>query len=110
MSTNEANQKSESGSTVCSEPLDMEHFRNVHKSAYGFNPRSYPETKSEYDRRIKSMDNHFQEEQEAIRKRVAECNHDFKPYFGSVLACSGCGATTTVSMDGKSKPIDLPLD
>lgn len=99
-----------SKSDVCSEPLDMEHFRNVHKSAYGFNPRSYPKTKAEYDQRIKSMDAHFKEEQEAIRKRVADCNHDFKPYFGSVLACSGCGATTTVSMDGKSKPIDLPLD
>lgn len=33
------------------------------------------------------------------------CAHTFRPFFGPVLKCIHCGATTMVSMDGKSKPI-----
>jgi len=36
------------------------------------------------------------------------CGHKFVSYFGPVLKCIKCGATTMVSMDGKSKPISEP--
>ena len=40
--------------------------------------------------------------------RWQTCSHQFMPYFGPVLKCRFCGASTMVSMDGKSKPIYAP--
>lgn len=42
-------------------------------------------------------------------KRWMTCDHRFAPWFGPVLKCHRCGATTMVSMDPKeSKPIFGP--
>ena len=39
------------------------------------------------------------------------CHHRFNRWFGPVLKCGRCGATTMVSMDPKeSKPIFPPTD
>ena len=38
-----------------------------------------------------------------------DCVHRFKPWFGPVLKCQRCGASTMVTMDAKeSKPIYPP--
>ena len=38
------------------------------------------------------------------------CPHSFSSWFGPVLKCGRCGATTVVSMDPKeSKPIFPPV-
>lgn len=39
-----------------------------------------------------------------------KCKHRFVPYFGTMLKCQVCGATTMVSMDRQSKPIYPPQD
>ncbi len=39
-----------------------------------------------------------------------DCNHKFKFYFGPIMHCKCCGATTTASVDGTSKPIYAPLN
>ena len=38
------------------------------------------------------------------------CIHSFRPYFGPVLHCVKCGASTMASMDGKPKSILPPPD
>lgn len=46
-------------------------------------------------------------------RRVANwetCSHKFHPWFGPVLKCSGCGATTNMTSDPReSKPIFPPV-
>lgn len=48
--------------TACCEPdnsideQDIECYRNVHKSLYGYNPRHYPESYFEYELSMKFMD------------------------------------------------------
>lgn len=38
------------------------------------------------------------------------CSHAFRPWFGPVLKCGGCGATTMACMaPGESKPIFPPV-
>ena len=36
------------------------------------------------------------------------CDHRFKFYFGPVMHCTKCGASTIASIDGESKPIFAP--
>ena len=39
------------------------------------------------------------------------CPHKFSPWFGPVLKCARCGASTMVSMDkNESKVIYMPMD
>jgi len=39
-----------------------------------------------------------------------ECSHHFIFYFGPVMVCRYCNASTIASVDGKSKPIYPPVD
>ena len=39
-----------------------------------------------------------------------DCQHHFIPYFGPVMHCRYCNASTIASVDGKSKPIYPPTD
>ena len=42
--------------------------------------------------------------------RWRECTHKFGPFFGPLLRCEHCGATTTICVAaGESKPIDAPI-
>jgi hypothetical protein len=46
-----------------------------------------------------------------VKDRWMTCQHRFSPWFGPVLKCIQCGATTMLSMDPKeSKPIFPPLE
>ena len=46
---------------------------------------------------------------ECVKKQWEICSHRFSPWFGPVLKCRHCGATTMLSMDPKeSKPIFPP--
>ena len=38
------------------------------------------------------------------------CSHNFQFYFGPVMTCRLCGASTIASVDGKSKPIFPPAE
>lgn len=41
---------------------------------------------------------------------IDTCQHDWRLFFGPVLKCVHCGSHTTVSADGKSKPILPPAE
>ena len=42
-------------------------------------------------------------------ERMRSCTHKFAPWFGPVLKCQHCGASTMVTMDrNESKPIYPP--